>query len=203
MRPKLGWGAKVGLTAAGMVTMLLFIPIRTSLGQGIHENVLVGWQGRYDRYSHQYYLRFLISGGQRTDVPLRAGFSPRLLTHRGAGEFWLTDRNSLPVLKAAYRQDPRDIEQDLGTRANVADPASPFPGRPVAYSATFLQALTRMHFNPRQVGGPNIPPGRVPWSQLPAGVLQIDTRADNNTLRQLRPQQTPKPLQSLWARRPH
>ncbi len=197
MRVKLSWGAKASVVAGGMVLSLLFVPVTTSLGQGIHENILVGWEGRYDQFSHQYYCRFLMSGGTSLDVRA-AGFSPRLLVHRGHGEFWTTALDPLPVIEAAQRTNPTAVEEDLGTRANVADPLSPFPGRPVAYSAAFLQALSKMEWNPEAVGGPNIPPHRVPVNRLTNGVLQIDTRPDNNTLKQLMPGQTPLSLRALW-----
>lgn len=196
---KWGFGAKATVAAGGMVALMMFIPVTTSLGQGIHENILLGWQGRYDHLTGQYYLRFLISGGGSQDIRLTS-FPKKDLVHRGAGEFWTTRPDALGAIRAAFRENPHAVEQDLGTRANVADRISPFPGRPAAYDASFLEAMTRMHFNSKEVGGPNIPPGAIDWHRLPEGVLQIDTLADSNTLHQLYPGETPVPLQVLMAR---
>ncbi|NMP23386.1 hypothetical protein [Sulfobacillus harzensis] len=195
---KLGFGAKAALAAGSMVALLLVIPVTTSLGQGVRENVVDSWQGRYDHLTGQYYIRFLLSNGESQDIRL-TGFPQKDLTHRGPGEFWTTPKDVLAVIRAAYHQEPNQLEQDLGTRANVADRLSPFPGRPAAYSAAFLNALTRRHFNPRVVGGPNIPPGVLDWNTIPDGVLQIDTLADSNTLHQLKPGQMPPALESWLA----
>ncbi len=195
---KWGFGAKAGVAAGSMVALLMFIPVTTSLGQGIHENIVLGWRGRYDLQSGQYYLRFLLSGGGSQDIRLTS-FPKQDLVHRGRGEFWTTRLDALAPIRVAFHENPHAVEQDLGTRANVADRISPFPGRPAAYDASLLEAMTRMHFNPREVGGPNIPPGAIDWHRLPDGVLQIDTLADSNTLHQIYPGAMPIPLKFLMA----
>ena len=198
MSIRLSWGVKVGMTAAGMVAMLMFVPVRTSLGQGIHENIVTGWVGRYDHLSHQYFCRIETQNGVELDIPIPR-LPSKLLTNRGHGEFWTTGSDKVRVLTAAFHAHPHMLEEDLGTRANVADRLSPFPGRPVAYRQSFLESLSRLHFNPRRVGGPNIPPTTRHWGPLTDGLLQIDTRADNNTLVQLRPGEVPAPLE-VWRR---
>lgn len=194
---QLSWGTKVGLAAAGLVMSLFFIPIPTNLHQVSNENILVGWQGRYDALSHQYYCRFLLSGGRYTDIRIDR-FSRRWLVHRGSREFWTTRSNAVGVLQAAYRFNPTAVEQDLGTRANVFSPSTPFPASPVAYTASVINAMSRMRFNPQTVGGPNIPPDRVPVARLPGHLLQIDTLVNDSQLRQLSPGRTPRPLAALW-----
>lgn len=188
------------MTAGGMVAVLMFVPVRTSLGQGIHENIVTGWVGRYDHLSHQYFCRIETQNGVELDIPIPR-LPSKLFINRGAGEFWTTGSDQVSVLRAAFHAHPHMLEEDLGTRANVADRLSPFPGRPVAYRQSFLESLSRRHFNPRVVGGPNIPPTTRVWGSLPDGLLQIDTRADNNTLVQLRPGEVPAPLEQVWRQR--
>lgn len=193
MRLKLGWAAQVGLVAGGLLLAALVVPVPTSLGQGISENVLVGWEGRYDHLSDQYYCRFLMQGGSVEDVRMTA-FPRSWIIYRGPWEFWTTAQDLLGVLKLAYQENPHAVEEDLGTRNNVARPATPFPGSPVAYSEGLLKAMAHKRFNPCSVGGPDIPPGSVLDHRLFRKKLQIDTSTDNNTLRQCQVREMPAPL---------
>jgi hypothetical protein len=85
----------------------------------------------------------------------------------------------------------------MGTRNNIFTPFTPFPGNPVSFSMSMLSTLANNHVNPDQFGGPDIPPGSVPLSHLNSGMLQIDTRANANTFKQLKPGQMPLELSYL------
>lgn len=190
------WGARVLIVPAGMVVALLFVPVPTSLGDGTAENVLTGWQGIYDQMSHQYSCRFLLQGGGYHDV-LSTSFPQSWLVSR-RGEFLVT-RSDLPgIMSHAAVRHPREVEQNLGTFNNVSAVLRPFPGEPVAFSAALLQSLARQHWNPRSVGGPNIPP-----TSDAETILQIDTRVDNDRLVQLSPGAMPRPLRALIRHRQH
>lgn len=199
MELRWGWGMKVSLMAAAMVAALFVVPVPTTLQQGTRENVIQGFQGRYDHLSGQYYVRFTLTRGWE-DMRLPQGFPQRWLTHRPSGEFWSTAPDDVAVLLWAHRVQPRQLCQALGTWDNVAEPGHPFPGRPVAFSASLLKKLSRLHWNPDVVGGPDIPPDLdFPVS----GVLQIDTAPDNNRLVQLPPGAMPAPLKAMLVNERH
>ena len=191
MQLKWGWGAKIGLISAGLVSSLMLMPIPTSLHEGVPEQVVVWWTGIYDHFTGQYDCRFLLTQGF-SDVPIHR-FPQRWLTSRGKGEFWHTPHDSPQLLMLAYRQNPAGVEQQLGTRDNVAGWLNPFPGAPVAYAAPILRAMAKDGWNPRAAGGPDIPPRLAAAGSEP---LQIDTQSNGTALLQLKPGQRPLALPS-------
>lgn len=195
MRRNLGWGTKVLLIPLGLVAALLLVPVPTSLGDGTQENIVQSWQGRYDMLTHQYYCRFWLENGAPEDVA-STPFPKRRLVFTEGAEFRATALDLPGVVERAYRLHPLLVEQDLGTHNNVAGFLRPFPGRPVAFSEMLVKALAQKGWNPKSVGGPNIPPSSD-WRRMNGQSLQIDTLTDNNVLRQLYPRQMPLPLPAL------
>ncbi len=190
MQLKWGWGAKMGVISAGLVSILMLRPMPTSLHEGISEQVVVGWEGVYDHVTGQYVCRFLLTQGF-ADVPIR-DFPRQWLTRKGRGEFWHTAHDVPELLMLAHRQNPAGIEQQLGTRDNVAGWLNPFPGAPVAYADPMLRAIAQSDWNPRLAGGPDIPPQLA--GMVHAELLQIDTQSNGAGLWQLKPGQRPVAL---------
>lgn len=191
---ELGWTGRA-VAIAGLLTVgVMVIPTPTSLGQGISEVIITGWQGQYIPANHKFRLRILYGNGSSYSFPM-ASLPLKDFSRHQSKFSWLTPNNYVPALKAAYTQSRSALDQQLGTNNNVATMFSPFPGNPVAYSAGFMRVLAQKHINPAQFGGPNIPPHAVPLSKMK--LLQIDTKADNNTLIQLVPGQTPPALRAL------
>lgn len=199
MKIHIGWTARVFLAASLMVLAMMFVPLTTSLGQGIQEDVVTGWVGRYDHDTGAIYCRIELLGGGYHDIVI-TDMPRRDFAHRGSGEFWTTPDDMLAIIRRAYILHPRAVEQDLGTRDNVERPSTPFPGNPVAYSTPFLRSLARHHWNPMAFGGPDIPPGSVPWATLSHGNLPIDTLGDMNTLHQCDPGRVPPSLMAAIRR---
>lgn len=195
MQLKLGWGAKIGVAAGALVLALLFVPVPTSLGN-TGENVLTGWQGVYDQYSHVYACRFLFGHDRYNEVVMTA-FPQRWLIRPGGGEFAVTRIDPPGLLRLAFLEHPHQVEKNLGTWHNVAAPMVPFPGRPLAYSPRFLHAMAAMGFNPNTVGGPDIPPNLGVSRAVHGEPLQIDTGSDNNRLVQLHPGEMPEPMKMM------
>lgn len=194
MRSEYRWVATVFLVPACFTVLMLFVPIPTSLGDGTDENVLTGWQGFYDRFSHRSFCRFWFKGGNYHDVGATPFFRRWLSVH-DSSEFLATPLDVPGVILHAYGRHPRAVEQNLGTYNNVQILGRPFPASPVAYSAGLMRSLSRRKWNPKNAGGPNIPPG---WWY--SHRLQIDTRRNNNSLIQLLPQEMPRPLKQEWSR---
>ncbi|WP_028962419.1 hypothetical protein [Sulfobacillus thermosulfidooxidans] len=174
----------------------LFIPQTTSLGQNITEAHVTGWQGEYESDIHAFKLR-VEAGTPQTTVVINMKPLPMKDFSIHKGMDWFTPVDAIAPMRAALAVDPHLVDQALGTRNNVFTPLTPFPGNPVSYSAGMLQQLAKDHINPDEFGGPNIPPGSVPISHLPGGVLQIDTLANANTLKQCEPGEMPPELTHL------
>lgn len=175
---------------------VIFVPMTTSLGQNITEANVTGWQGEYEADTQQFKLRMETPNPQTTVVVNMAPLPLKDFSiHRG--ENWYTPVDTKAPMQAAMADDPHLLEQALGTRNNVFTPLTPFPGNPVAYSVGMLKTLAKNRINPDQFGGPNIPPGSVPVSHLSDGMLQIDTQANADTFRQLKPGQMPPELSAL------
>lgn len=190
MQLKWGWGTKIGVISACLVSSLMVMPMPTSLHEGISEQVVVGWEGVYDHVTGQYECRFLLTQGF-VDVPIRQ-FPQKWLTSKGRGEFWHTSHDVPELLVLAHRQNAAGVEQQLGTRDNVAGWLNPFPGAPVAYADPMLRAMAHAEWNPRLAGGPDIPPRSI--ASAHAEPLQIDTRSNGAGLLQLKPGQRPVSL---------
>lgn len=194
MKKTLGFPAMIAIAAALFVTGL-FIHVPTALGQGITEHVITGWQGEYEADSGQFFLRVDYAGSApavqpATKMPL--GW----FVHKGA-RHWTTVMDDPRVLAAEERRHRLQIETILGTSDNVASLSVIFPNGPVGYAISFLKSLTVLRINPAFYGGPDIPPGSVPYRLLSGGELHIDTQANNNTLRQCLPGQAPTELTTL------
>ena len=196
---KLEWGARVLGAAALLAGLMVIIPVPTSLGDGTPERILTGWQGGYRPDTGETFCRFVFQNGGYEDIP--AAVPRSAFKASRSRTVWWTAPDLPGVLHEAARQHPHRVERVLGTWDNVAGPLHPFPGRPVAYSAPLIQAMAQHRFNPRSVGGPDIPPGSVGKEILASGLLQIDTRSDNNRLRQLMPGGRPALLKRLYERR--
>ncbi|MCF8565344.1 hypothetical protein LLE49_11510 [Alicyclobacillus tolerans] len=181
-------GAFIG--AVALAGLAYVFPMRTSLGQGITENVLTAWVGTYDPANHIYELKMEYGDGTSTDIPM-AALPMSDFTNRSSSRLWYTQNDLTAALERAHQQSPSGLEQQLGTHANVAAFGRPFSGSPVAYSTEFLKVLQSKGINPKQFGGPDIPPGTVDYAKLPDGILHIDTLADGNTIHQLLPGQIP------------
>lgn len=195
MRIRLGWTGSVFLGAALLTVGGLFVPMTTSLGQGINETVVTGWDGQYVPADQSYHFRVVnVTGSFKSAMrPLPVADFPLHLSSFS----WLTRKDFVPAIKAAIAANPHMVEQELGTYQNVAGPLSPFPADPVAYSTAFLKDLAAAHINPASFGGPDIPPGSVPYGKLTGGILHIDTKSDDNTLIQCHPGQIPAELAAL------
>lgn len=191
-------GFVVGVSAL-LVVGGMFMPQTTSLGQNISEAHVIGWQGEYESDIHAFKLRMETGSSQSTIV---VGMKPLPMkdfsVHRGLN--WYTPFDAIAPMRAALALHPHLLHQALGTRNNVFTPLTPFPGSPVSYSAGMLNQLAKKHINPDEFGGPNIPPGSVPISHLSGGVLQIDTLANANTLKQCEPGAMPPELTHLISK---
>lgn len=182
--------------AVVILVLIMLFPMSTSLGQGINEGIVNGFEGVYDPGDQLYNLRFLYQGGAYVDVPMNKLPAADFTNHSQQGQ-WTTSLNYLPALQAGYQRDPNQVRAELGTRNNVATFANPWPGKPIGYTVQFLKGLSAQNINPMQFGGPNIPPGSVPYSKLSGGVLQIDTASNGNTIIQTKTGMVPEVLQSL------
>jgi len=191
---------KTVFAVAGVLVVLAAVfPMTNSLGQGVDEQSVTDWRGVLDPVNHIYRLRMDYSDGTYSDVPMNALPANAFLTHSSA-VLWFTEVNDVTALASAYQADPQQLERVLGTHRNVSAFFHLFASAPVAYTPTFLKWWTAHHMNPSAYGGPNIPPGSVPYDRLPGGVLQIDTAADANTLVQCQPGEMPLVLKSLTSK---
>lgn len=186
-------------TILGAVLILILVslfPMSTSIGQGINEGIINGFEGVYDPVDHLYNLRFLYQDGSYVDIPMNS-LPVADYSNHSQQSLWVTPLDYIPALQAGYQKDPNQVRDQLGTRNNVASFGHPFPGKPIAYTVTFLKAISAEQMNPKEFGGPNIPPGSVPYNKLSGGMLQIDTQSNANTIVQVQPGMTPPVLQSL------
>lgn len=184
-------GVAVILLAAAYV-----IPLTSSLGQGVDEHIVTSWQAGLDKVSGQEMLIINHNGEAPSDIPIH-GLSKQLFTTTSSDGMILTALNQVPILMDAYRQAPQAVEEQFGTNHNAPKLFHPYSNEPIAYSTGFLKTLSKLNLNPDQFGGPNIPPNTYSYSSLPAGDLQIDTRANGNTIVQCQPGQTPQTLAGL------
>lgn len=182
---------------SAILTMgVIFVPMTTSLGQNITEANVTGWQGEYETDTHEFKLRMETLNPQTTVVVNMEALPVKDFTlHKGSN--WYTPLDTKAPMQAAMAQNPHLLDQSLGTRNNVFTPLTPFPGNPVSFSVGMLTTLAKNHINPDQFGGPDIPPGSVPVSHLTDGMLQIDTLANADTFKQLKPGQKPPELSYL------
>lgn len=181
--------------AALMLVAGLFVHVPTALGQGIDEHIVTGWQGVYEVDTHQYFLQVSYQGEAPVPFPTVAWPSSHFVSREG--KEWTTAMDDLTVVQMAAKNNPGKIESIFGTQGNVASIQVIFPVGPVAYATSFLQSLSRLQINPDSFGGPNIPPGIVPYKLLSGDELHIDTLTNNNTLYQCQPGQTPPELTHL------
>lgn len=182
--------------AVVLVVLVAVFPMTNSLGQGVDEQIVVGWQGAMDPVNHTYRLRMNYSDGTYTDVPMNPLPQSEFSNHT-SNEQWFTPPGDVAALQHAFQADPHHLERVLGTRRNVSTVFHLFASAPVAYSISFLKFLAKNNINLSRYGGPDIPPGTVPYNQLPGGVLQIDTKVDGNTLVQCEPGQMPLILKAM------
>lgn len=193
--------SRMGSTTAAIVVALILaigaylFPMRTSLGQGIDERVAVGWEGVLDPSTNQEFYRMTFQDGSYLEYPVQ-GLSHSLFSGRTQDGRLTTKLNVVDVIVTAYKQNPKGVEQTLGTYHNVPSLLHPFNEEPVAYTASLLGDVAHAGFNLSLVGGPNIPPGIVQTLHLGNGVLHIDTASDGNTLAQCQPGQRPSVLTS-------
>jgi hypothetical protein len=185
----------IGVAVALLVVAML-IPLAGSLGQGIQEDVIVGFQGVYQPGNHQYKLRIEYSDKSYQEIPMSKLPQSQFVEHARSGDV-LTKMDVPDALKAAQEADLRALQEHLGTRNNVTGFMHPFSSKPVGYSTAFLRALAKNKINPKTYGGPSIVPGSVPYTKLPGGVLHIDTLSHGNSLAQCKPGQTPPQLAAL------
>ncbi|KUO96276.1 hypothetical protein [Ferroacidibacillus organovorans] len=184
------------IVAALLLVATMFYPISTSLGQGVNENVISRFAGVYNQSSHLFVLAFYNQNTEQGEVPLSP--LPLSLFHPSSVPNQMVTQNDLPVLLTdAMQSHATLLEQELGTHYNAPGFLAPFPHSPVAYTVTFLKDLAKQKINLAAFGGPNIPPGSVPYQKLPGGVLHIDTKADGNVIAQCQPGQTPPVLKAL------
>jgi hypothetical protein len=187
----------VGIPAA-LVAALACVPMPTSLGDGTPEIVVAGWHGAYDARTGRYYCSWRVNGGEQRNLAIPA--FPKGWLHRPSQGTWYSTKSDLPaIMRGAYRVDPQAVEEMWGTHNNVAGFFHPFPARPVALSPALLAHMAVMRFNPRAVGGPDIPPGSYP-APLLSQPAQMDTGPDNNQLEQLHPGEVPRPLKTALGR---
>lgn len=182
--------------AALLLVGALLFPMTTSLGQGVEEASVTGWTGVYEPDQHVYVLRILHSDGSSADDPMQA-LPASAFTRHGDNGTMLTDIDAIPAIAAAYAANAQRLEEDLGTHSNVASFAHPFSHIAVAYTPAFLRALAARGINPDKFGGPNVPPGSVPYNKLRSGLLQVDTAADGNIIRQCLPGEIPPELAAI------
>lgn len=192
---RLSWTAQVFILSGALVALMLVYPLTTSVGQNIAENDISGWVGSYEVPDHTFHFHFLYSGGAPSDTHI--GSLPLSDFTDRSGPVWKTKEGLLAVLEAMHASHPHQLERELGTLGNVPGFLSPFSGNPVAYSTKFLKALAALRVNPDRFGGPDIPPGSVPYAKLTGGLLQIDTLANGNTFKQCQPGEMPPELSAL------
>ncbi|KYP80011.1 hypothetical protein [Ferroacidibacillus organovorans] len=184
------------IVAALLLIATMFYPVSTSLGQGINENVISRFAGVYNISSHQFVLAFYNQNTEQGEVPIAP--LPLSLFHASAIPNQRVTQDDLPALLTdAMQTNATLLEQELGTNYNAPGFLAPFPHSPVAYTVSFLKDLAKQKMNLAAFGGPNIPPGSVPYGKLPGGVLHIDTKADGNVIAQCQPGQTPPVLKAL------
>ncbi|QQE77499.1 hypothetical protein GI364_16325 [Alicyclobacillus sp. SO9] len=184
------------VAAVVLLIVAMLIPLAGSLGQGIQEDVIVGFQGVYQPGNHQYKLRIEYSDKSYQEIPMKK-LPQGLFVNRARSGDVLTAMNVPAALKAASQADEKGLQEHLGTRNNVTAFMHPFSSKPVGYSAKFLRGLASNKINPKTYGGPDIVPGTVPYAKLPGGVLHIDTLSHGNSLAQCKPGQTPPQLAAL------
>lgn len=199
LKVKLNWMNSMGfviVVALILVLGSLIVPMRTSLGQGIDERVLMGWYGVYNIDTGKYYFRVSFADGSYKETAMKP-IDKHYFTHKTDNNTLMTNENLLPVIEAAYAADNRAVATDLGTYNNAPGFLHPFSDEPVAYDPNLVKAMASLNFNPKSVGGPDIPPGSVPLDRLNGGSLQIDTKANGNTIRQCHPGEIPPQLLQL------
>ncbi len=184
------------IVPAVLLLMMVIFPLTTSLGQGVNENVITGFVGVYVVGSHQYYARFYYQGGSEEEIPIRS-LNAKSFVRRSSSSMWFTVMDNPIALSAAYQQNSRQLQRVLGTYYNAPGIAAPFPRSPVGYAGHFLQVMAVQKINPATYGGPDIPPGSVPYRKLENGVLHVDTLQDGNTIAQCQPGQIPPQLMAL------
>lgn len=178
-------------TVAVLMLVLSFvIPMRSSLAQGIDENVAVSWQGVIVSGSNTEYYRMNYSDGHFLEVPIH-GLPVTMFTETLPDGSKATKANLESVMLVAYKVNPQGLDKTLGTYGNVPAPFRPFSEYPIAYSSKLVNVLANENINPADFGGPDIPPGSITAKKLSGGVLQIDTKRNQNTLIQCKPGQSP------------
>ncbi len=177
--------------ALALVLLVIAIPMRTSLGQGIEEFQVVNWQGEYQVDTGHFFLR--VNGAASAPIRIPTASMPIRYFTQHRGLTWFTEPNLPAVMQKAFATHPRQVESALGTHDNVFTMRAVFPRQPVAYTAGFLRALKGMGINPKVWGGPDVPPRGVPIHDR---ILQIDTRPDVDTLVQCAPGAMPPELQA-------
>lgn len=186
----------------GVAVLLLLgayiVPMKTSIGQGVEERTAVGWQAVLSQQTHKEFYRMNFADGSFLQFAITG--IPQNLFQSKTKDGYLGTTEDLPVvIDAAYRQNPTHLERTLGTYHNAPSLFHPFSEVPIAYSTNFLKVLAQKSINLKAYGGPDISPGSVDLSKLPGGVLHIDTKANDNTLVQCAPGQTPYTLNAVKA----
>lgn len=190
------WSESTALAIGVAVVLLIgayLFPMHTSLGQGIDERLVVGWQAVMVPDTNVQYYRMEFQDGSFLQYPIR-GVPTQWFVKRTPDSDLATKLNLVPVAEIAFKQNPRGVEHTLGTWANVPSLFHPFNEEPIAYTPAFLNALQSIGFNPARIGGPNLPPGSLGTTSLTGGVLHIDTQPNGNTIKQCSPGQTPAVL---------
>ena len=196
LRVKTNSMAFVLIVAVLLLVVAFVFPMKTSLGQGIDEHIIVDWRGGYNPNTDQGFFRVDYSDGTYRDIPAGKLMLSQYNQHVDPAT-WLTPPYLQNALGAAYHSNKVGLKRLLGTNDNAPSVFHPFPQAPVAYSKALLTVLNRENINLSQFGGPNIPPNSVPMEKLTGGILQIDTAADGNTLAQCLPGAIPSQLQAL------
>lgn len=175
------------------------VPMRASLGQGISEHIVDGWQATLNPKTGEETLQILHDHEIPAEIRLQ-GLPASNFTQTSPDGMRKTAVNQLDAIKLAYQQSPQQIEIVLGTYKNAPGVFHPFSSQPIAYSKTFLNNLSKMNVNPKVFGGPDIPPNTVAVAKLSSGILQIDTKANGNTIVQCQPGQKPQQLVQLLTK---
>ncbi len=187
-------------TQIGVAVLLLgaclFIPLTSSLGQGITERVILSWRGLDNLTTGQTSLQIQYQGDPAVDLVLPT-VSRNLFSVPLSSSLVATPIDNVAIIEALYKVHPHLVESLLGTYGNVESITNIFPHYPVAFPVSTLKTLGAMKVNPDLFGGPDIPPGSVPYAHLIGGVLHIDTLPDQNTLVQCAPGVLPYELVSL------
>lgn len=178
--------------ALALVLLVIAMPMRTSLGQGIEEFKVLNWQGEYQVDTGHFFLR--VNGAASAPIRIRIPSMPTRDFTQHQALTWFTKPNLPSVMQKAFETHPQQVESALGTHDNVFTMHAVFPRQPVAYTAGFLRALKRMGVNPKVWGGPDVPPRGLAIHDT---ILQIDTRPDADTLVQCGPGVMPPELQ-VW-----